>query len=111
MIPFKRCPNINFPFIDLDEHSGNEAVMLLQTVRGNMGGFTKKQVQRAVYDRSTQAMMEHMSKQDLKIMASRSRKALDSSGLSNADIANTNKVFGSCYHIIRRKRSGKSHPE
>lgn len=36
---FRRCPKTGFPYVDLDE-SGDEAVMLVQSVRGNFEGFT-----------------------------------------------------------------------
>ena len=33
VVTFNRCPETGFPFLDLDDHSNNGAVMLVQTVR------------------------------------------------------------------------------
>jgi len=67
VIPFKRCPETDFPFINLDEHCGKDGIiMLLQSVRKNFEGFSKKEVQRAIHARDAQAMMGYPSKQTLK---------------------------------------------
>lgn len=66
VITFQRCPETDFPYIDLDEHSENGAVMLLQSVNKNMEGYTKREVERAIHARDTQAMMGYVSEQDLK---------------------------------------------
>ena len=45
VVTFKRCPHTDSPYIDLDDHCGNDgAVMLLQSVSKNVEGYTKKEV-------------------------------------------------------------------
>lgn len=42
-IHFKRCPDTGFPYIDLDDVS-LDGFMLVQTIRGNYEGFTKRDI-------------------------------------------------------------------
>ena len=58
IVTFRRDPKTDFPYIDLDEQCGEGAVMLLQSVRKNFEGFTKKQVQRAIGARDAQAIYD-----------------------------------------------------
>lgn len=61
MVSFRRCPN-------LDEQD-DQAIMLLQSVRKNMEGITKREVERAIdaYDAyDAQATMAYASEGDLK---------------------------------------------
>ena len=99
IVTFRRDPKTDFPYIDLDEDSGDGAVMLLQSVRENFEGFTKKQVQRAVKARDIQAMMGYINKADLKTEVS--RKILSSSNITHADISNADTIFGPNHHAGR----------
>jgi hypothetical protein len=45
---FNRCPATGFPYIDLDNHAEDGAVMLIQTVQVNYEGFTKRQIKQAI---------------------------------------------------------------
>ena len=54
IVTFRRCPDTDFPFIDLDEQD-DQAIMLLQSVSKNMEGFTNKEVQRAIQAYDAQA--------------------------------------------------------
>mmetsp|Transcript_4507 Transcript_4507/g.6406 ORF Transcript_4507/g.6406 Transcript_4507/m.6406 type:complete len:231 (-) Transcript_4507:100-792(-) len=52
------------PYIDMRKVS--EAVAMVQTVRGNFEGFTKKEVEKAIQARRLQAMMAHPSDAEFK---------------------------------------------
>ena len=102
VVTFKRCPLADFPYIDLDDHCGDDgAVMLLQSVSKNMERYTKKEVQRAINACDTQAEMGYINEGDLKNEVS--RKILSSSKITRADIANTNNIYGPNHHTIRGK--------
>ena len=105
VVTFTRCPDTDFPFINLDEQCNEDgAVMLLQTVQTNMEGYTKKEVTRAVHARDAQTTMACINEGDLKAEAS--GKILRSSGISCADIANSKNIFGpSAHQIIRGKQT------
>lgn len=60
-ITFTRCADTGFPYIDLDEHGDNSAVLLVQTVRQNYEGFTRIEVERAIAARRAQALTGHPS--------------------------------------------------
>ena len=58
VVTFKRCPDTDFPYIDLDDHCDDDAaVMLLQSVSSNMEGYSKREVVRAVNARDAQSNM------------------------------------------------------
>jgi hypothetical protein len=66
-IEFKRCPDTSFPFIDLDDVSqGDKGAMLVQTVRGNYEGFTKREIERAREICTLQGQLGHLSDTELK---------------------------------------------
>ena len=114
IVTFKRCPESDFPYIDLDEHFEDGAVMLLQSVHENMEGYTKQEVQRAINTRDTQAEMAYVSDADLKTELS--RPLLGSSGITRADISHANKIFGPRAHQIirgkeKRKKPSRVEPE
>ena len=93
VITFKRCAHSDFPYIDLDEHFDEDgAVMLLQSVKGNMEGYTKQEVTRAIHARDAQAEMAYVSEADLKTEVS--RPILDSSGITRTAISHANDIFG-----------------
>ena len=108
VVTFKRCPVSDFPYIDLDEHFEDGAVMLLQSVRSNMEGYTRNELQRAVHVRDTQAEMAYISEADLKTEVS--RPLLESSTISRADITNANKIFGPRAHQIIRGKTKRQKP-
>lgn len=58
---FKRCPDTKFPYVDLDEEGSENAVLLVQTVRKNYEGFTRREVERAILARKLQARAGHPS--------------------------------------------------
>ena len=67
VVTFKRCPDTDFTYIDLDDHRDDDkAVMLLQSVSKNMEGYSKKEVVRAVNARNAQASMEYVAEGGLK---------------------------------------------
>lgn len=56
-IVFKRCEKTGFPYIDLDDHENDAAVLMVQaaqknegikTVRKNFSGYTRREVERAI---------------------------------------------------------------
>jgi len=47
------------PFIDLDGVEGEVALEFIQTVRGNMDGFTRREINEARAAREAQGMMGH----------------------------------------------------
>ena len=54
----------SMPFIDLDSVEGEVALDLVQTVRGNMDGFTRREVEEAWAAREAQGMMGHPTDRD-----------------------------------------------
>ena len=58
-VVFKRCPKTKFPYVDLDEEGDGNAVLLVQTIRKNYEGFTKREVERAILARKLQARSGH----------------------------------------------------
>ncbi|KAL7463852.1 hypothetical protein ACHAXS_004203 [Conticribra weissflogii] len=65
---FKCCPYTSFPFINLDDHSNDNAVMLIQTVKENYKGYTSRNVENAISARRAQGMIGNPSKKDFKKM-------------------------------------------
>ena len=52
------------PFIDLDSVEGEVALEFVQTVRGNMDGFTRREIDEARAAREAQGMMGHPTDRD-----------------------------------------------
>ena len=52
------------PFIDLDSVEGEVALEFIQTVRGNMDGFTRREIDEARAAREAQGMMGHPTDRD-----------------------------------------------
>ena len=103
VVKFFRCPDTDFPCIDLDDHVENGAVMLLQSIASNMEGYTKTEVRRAIHARDAQAEMAYVSKGDLKTKVS--GRILRSSNLTRADISNAKNIFGPTIYTIRGKQT------
>ena len=59
-VVFRRCPETGFPYINLDE-PGDEAAMLVQSIRGNFEGFTRREVEGAIAARDLQTNLVHVS--------------------------------------------------
>jgi len=73
-IVFARCPMTGFPYINLDEHFENDAVMLLQTIQGNYKGYTRRKVEMAREARKLQGMIGHPSEAEFNKMAKNKEK-------------------------------------
>ena len=96
-ITFKRCEDTGFPFIDLDNDGSEAAVMLVQSIRKNFEGYTRKEVERAIEARKLQNMTGMASEGAFKNEVS--RKPIESnlfkdSSVKPADIAVARKIFG-----------------
>jgi len=103
MVTFRRCPDTDFPFINLGEQD-DHAIVLLQSVSKNMEGFTKREVQRAIHAYDAQVAMAYASEEDLKNEVS--GKILRSSNISRADIGNAKHLFGPNHHIKGVRNEG-----
>jgi hypothetical protein len=74
-IVFKRCPETSFPYIDLDDVAGGDmGAMLVQTVRGNYEGFTKREVLKARELREFQGRLGHLNESELKALLKEKEK-------------------------------------
>jgi hypothetical protein len=98
-IEFKRCPDTSFPYIDLDDVShGDKGAMLVQTVRGNYEGFTKREVEKAREVRTLQGRLGHISDTELKGLLKNkekvSHKVLKNSNLTIDDLENSRVIYG-----------------
>ncbi|KAL3787745.1 hypothetical protein ACHAWO_006143 [Cyclotella atomus] len=47
-VTFRRCEKTGFPYIDLDDMDNDTAIMMVQMVRENYEGFTRKEVECAI---------------------------------------------------------------
>jgi len=92
-IIFKRDTGLcnRMPYIDLED-LGDEGVMMLETVRKNMEGFTKRQLDKAVLARKAQAMVAHPPDEKFKQMVSRG--SLKNCKVQIQDISNARSIFG-----------------
>ena len=72
--------------------------MLLQTIRGNYEGFTKREVKKAREARRLQGMLGYPSERDFKQMAKEKERVSTSiprkSNVSSKDVANAKAIFG-----------------
>jgi hypothetical protein len=98
-VEFKRCPVTSFPYIDLDDVSqGDKGAMLVQTVRGNYEGFTKREVQKAREMRTLQGRLGHLSETELKGLLKDKEKVshalLKNSNLTIDDLDNSRVIYG-----------------
>jgi hypothetical protein len=98
-VTFKRCPETSFPFIDLDDVAGGDmGAMLVQTIRKNYEGFTKREVQRARELRELQGRLGHLNESELKQLLKEKDKVshalLKNCSLTTDDYENANAIFG-----------------
>ena len=95
---FERCPDTGFPYIDLDELSAEHRAMLMQTVRGNYEGFTKREIARAKEARELQGRIGHPSDKDfnklLKDKDNVSQSLLHDCPTTLTDVSNAKTIYG-----------------
>jgi len=80
------------PYIDLDSVEGEVALDFVQTVRGNMEGFTRREVEEAREAREAQGMMGHPTDRDFLGMVRGNMVANCPVTVSTAQ--NANDIFG-----------------
>jgi hypothetical protein len=115
VLTFKKDTGVcgGMPFIDMNnlhEHvrgfRQTESLVCVETVRGQMEGFTKEQVQRATEARNAVAMMAHPPVEKLKRLVSTTNVIknipFDAQDLTNSDI-----IFGKDRGAIRGKTTRK----
>jgi hypothetical protein len=98
-IEFKRCPDTSFPYIDLDDVShGDKGTMLVQTVRGNYEGFTKREIEKAREVRVMQGRLGQLSETELTGLLKNKEKVshtlLKNSNLTIDDLENSRVIYG-----------------
>jgi hypothetical protein len=98
-IEFKRCPDTSFPYIDLDDVSqGDKGAMLVQTMRGNYEGFTKREVEKAREIRTLQGQLGHLSDTELKGLLKNKEKVshtlLKNTNLTIDDMEDSRVIYG-----------------
>jgi hypothetical protein len=98
-ITFNRCPDTSFPFIDLDDVTGGDmGATLVQTVRENYEGFTKREVLKAREMRELQGRLGHLNESEVKQLIKEkdqvSNALLKNSPLTLDDYNNANAIFG-----------------
>ena len=91
-IVFKRDTGLceGMPYIDMREHQ--DAFAMVQTVRKNFEGFTRRQVKKAILARELQAKVAHPSDQQFKRMVS--QRSLKKSRITPQAIAHARTIFG-----------------
>ncbi|KAL3773713.1 hypothetical protein ACHAWO_009882 [Cyclotella atomus] len=100
-----RCRNTGFPYIDLDDSENNAAIIMVQTVRENFEGFTRKEVEHAIAARKAQALAGHPSERVFKHEVSRksSSSLFRSCPITSQDISNARTIFGPSVACARGK--------
>ena len=90
-IKFERDTGLcnRMPFIDLRKH--HEGIAMLETVRANFEGYTKKQVERAILARRLQSMLAHPPDEKLKELVS--NPGYDTK-VTPESITNAKSIFG-----------------
>ena len=78
------------PYIDLREH--HEGVIMIEIVRKNFEGYTKRQVKNAILAHEAQAMVAHPPNEKFKQMVS--NENLRNCSVKVEDITNTQTFFG-----------------
>jgi len=81
-----------------------EAVSLVQTVRGNYEGYTKREVLKAKEAHRAQAMLGYLSEVDYKGMVS--HNLIPNCPVTSSDITNAVAIFGPDLSSVRGKRCG-----
>ena len=97
-IRFVRCPDSGFPYVDLDDHTVDVAAMLVQSVRGNYEGFTRREIEKAKAARELQGQIGHPSDQDFKTLIKAkdnvSQSLLHDCPTTLTDVTNAQTIFG-----------------
>ena len=112
-IIFKRDTGLcdRMPYIDLREHQ--EGVIMLETVRKNFEGYTKRQVKKAILAREAQAMVAHPPDEKFKQMVS--HENLRNCDVKVKDITNAHAIFGANRSRLKggtvRQRPDRVDPE
>ena len=96
------------PYIDLNNSSAKAATELIQTVRGNYEGYTKKEVLQAKEARRGQGMIGSPSESDYKAMVS--SNLIRNCDISPHDVSNARNMFGPQLEGIRGKTT-RSKPD
>jgi hypothetical protein len=104
-VTFKRCEKTGFPYIDLDDMDNDAAILMVQTVRENFEGFTRREVERAIAARKAQALAGHPSERVFKKEVSRksSSSLFRSCPITSQDISNARTIFGPSVACARGK--------
>ena len=93
----KRCPKTSFPYIDLTDEAGEAAIVLVQSVRKQYDGYTRKEVERAIEARKLQSRLGHPSEAQYTREVSRKptpNALFDKCKVTAADITRARKIFG-----------------
>ena len=91
-IVFQRDTGVckRMPYLDLRKHKGGFA--LIETVRKNFEGFTKRQIKKAILAREAQAMTGHYPDEKFKQMVS--SKSVKNCPVNANDVTNARTIFG-----------------
>jgi len=92
VVVFKRDTGVckGMPYIDLREHQ--EGHVMLETVKKNMEGYTKKEIEKAELSRTVQRRTGHPTSEHLKQIVS--QRSLKNIPISTTDIANAKAILG-----------------
>ena len=94
---FKRCERTGFPYVDLDDESNDSAVTLVQTVRTNYKGYTRREVEQAIQACKLQARAPgHPSEKVFKreVSPKSPHSLFATTTITTKDISNARKIFG-----------------
>ena len=80
------------PYIDIDGVDGEMALEFVQTVRGNMDGYTRREVEEARAAREAQAMMGHPT--DRELLGLVRSNLIMNCPVSTTAVTNANVIFG-----------------
>ena len=91
----------DLPYIDLDASVYYAATMLVQTVRGNYKGFTKKDIKSAKATRQLQGMIGSPSEKDYGGVVS--SNMIKNCLIDSTDVSNARAIFGPYLASVRGK--------
>ena len=80
------------PYLDVNELEAEVALSLVQTVRGNMEGYTKREVEKAREAREAQAMVGHPTDRDFLGMVR--ANMITNCPVTEKAVINANRIFG-----------------